>query len=48
MISENLPLLSIVMVAYNSTNYIDDSIKSIINQDEDNYELIILLIESSI
>lgn len=36
-----LPLVSIIMPAYNSSQYIEDSIKSVINQTYSNFELII-------
>jgi len=39
---ENSPLVSIVMPAYNSENFIADSINSVINQSFKNWELIII------
>ena len=37
-----LPLVSIIMPAYNSGEYIDEAIKSVLSQSYKNYELIII------
>ena len=36
------PLVSIVVPSYNHASYIEKCIESIINQDYDNYELIVI------
>lgn len=41
-IAENIPLVSIVMAAYNAQNYIGDTLDSIFSQNYRNFELIIV------
>ena len=40
--SENTPIISVVMPVYNNEKYLDDSIRSILNQTYNNFEFIII------
>ena len=42
MVNENLPLVSIVIPAYNYADYLDEAIQSVLDQDYPNVELIVL------